>query len=112
MKCKGKVCFRLWSKNSGRSKTRIIDQERIRISFPMHSIRRIRNYDIKWLIIPVFWIHQGISMCNIKFFIIDIMEEHIDTTEVEGCDIDLLSIESSSNIFFSEYFCKLEKERT
>ena len=51
-------------------------------------------------------------MCDVELLIIDVVEKHIDTTEIVGGNIDLLPIESLSYIVFSEYFCELQKERT
>ena len=101
MHSKGEICFTLWCKNSRRRETRIIDKDWIFISFPPNGVRRIRNYGIKWLLISMPWMQERISMCDIKVFIIDIMEKHIDTTEIIGSNVDLLTIESLSDIFFS-----------
>ena len=112
MECEGKISFTLGGEYSGRSKTRIIDEDWIGITFPVDRIGRIGYYRIKWLIIPVFRVCEGISMSDVEFLIVDVMEEHIDTTEIVGGDVDLLTIKSLTNIVFSEYFSKLEKKRS
>jgi hypothetical protein len=111
MECEGEVSFTFWSKDSGRSKTRIIDKDRIRITFPVDTIWRIGYYRIKRLFIPVFWMRESITVCYIEFLIVDVVEKHIDTTEIVGGDIDFLSEKSLTDIFFSEDLRELEEER-
>ncbi len=55
---------------------------------------------------------QGISVLNVEMVVVDVVEKHIDATEVVGRDVDLLTVESLPYIVFSEDFCELEEEGT
>ena len=47
-------------------------------------------------------------MSNIKIIVIDVVQKHIDTTEVVDCEADLLTKEALSYVFFTKYFSELE----
>ena len=55
---------------------------------------------------------ESIPVSYIKLLIVYVVEKHIDTTEIVGGDIYLLSEESLTDIFFSENFCELQEERS
>ena len=53
-------------------------------------------------------INQGILALNIKLIESDIMEEHVDTAEVIGGDVDLLSEEACLHCIFAQDFFYLK----
>jgi len=46
----------------------------------------------------------------IKFIVIYIVKEHINTAEIIGGDIDLLHIKAQSDVFFAEDLGKIEQK--
>ncbi len=60
----------------------------------------------------MFWLYKRISVSNIKLLVVYVMEEHIDTTEIVGCDVDFLTEKSLTYILFSENLCEFEEQRT
>jgi len=60
----------------------------------------------------MFRMCECISVCYIKLFVIYVMEEHIDTTEIVGRDIDFLTEKSLTDILFSENFGEFQKKRS
>ena len=112
MKGEGKIRLALGCKDSGRRKTRIIDEDWIGITFPIDRVGRIGYDRIKRFFIPVLRMRECISMSYIKLLIIDVVEKHIDTTEIVGSDIDLLPEKPLTYIFFSENFRELQEERS
>ncbi len=112
MEREGEIGLGFGSEDTRRGETRIIDKDGIGVSFPVDRVGRIGDDRIKRFIIPVLRMSERISMRDIELFVVDIMEKHIDTTEVIGRDIDLLSVESLANIVFTEDFRKFQKERT
>ena len=54
-------------------------------------------------------INKGISMGNIKLLKIYIVQKHIDAAEVVGREINLLPKKALADIFFAQYFGKLQQ---
>ena len=54
---------------------------------------------------------EGVLTGNVEFIKTDIMQEHIDTAEVIGRDIDLLSVEAVADGILAENFFSLQKQR-
>ena len=55
---------------------------------------------------------QRVSVRDVKFIVVNIMQEHIDAAEVVGRDIDLLPIKSLPDVAGAENFRRLQKQRT
>ncbi len=48
------------------------------------------------------WVGKGVPMSDIKMVVVDIVQEHVDTTEVVGGEVDLLPIKTEAHIFFTQ----------
>ena len=55
---------------------------------------------------------QRVSVRDVKFVVVNIVQEHVDTAEVVGRDIDLLPIKSLPDVAGAENFRRLQKQRT
>jgi CheY-like chemotaxis protein len=60
----------------------------------------------------MFWIRERITMGNIKIIIIDVMQEHVDATEVVDGEINLLPKKTLPHIFLTKNFDEFQKQRT
>jgi hypothetical protein len=60
----------------------------------------------------VVGIGEGISVGYREFFIVNVMEEHVDAAEVVGSDVDLLAKEAIYYLVLTKNFCVLKKERS
>ena len=58
----------------------------------------------------MFWIYKRIAVSNIKIVVVDIVQEHVDTAEVVGGEIDFLPIETQPNIFLARTLANLRAE--
>ena len=55
---------------------------------------------------------QRVSVRDVKFVVVNVVQEHIDAAEVVGRDIDLLPIKSLPDVAGAENFRSLQKQRT
>ena len=60
----------------------------------------------------MLWLGQRILMSYIKFIVINIVQEHIDTAKVVGGNVDFLPEEALTNSVFSKYFRSFQQQRT
>ncbi|MBT9137254.1 MAG: hypothetical protein DDT34_02342 [Firmicutes bacterium] len=51
---------------------------------------------------------QRIPMRDIELVVVDIMQKHIDATEVIGGDVYFLSVEAQTDVLLAENFGELE----
>ena len=49
-------------------------------------------------------------MSDVKFLVVDVVQEHVDPREVVGREVDLLAEEAFANILFAKHFRKLEQQ--
>ena len=56
-------------------------------------------------------IDQRIPMRNVKLFIVDVVQEHIDTTQIVGRDIDFLPEKAIADILLAQHLGELQQER-
>ena len=106
------VCLALWSKHAGRSIARVVDKSNIIVALPLDRIRRVRNNHLKWFIVPMLWREKCILAGDIKLVVVNVVQEHIDTAEVVGGKVNLLTIETLTHIVLAEYLCRFEQQRT
>ena len=111
MHYKGKIGLAFWRKNTGRCKSRIVDQDWIVISCPLYRVRRIGYDDLKGFIIPMLGTDKRIFTGYVELIVVDVMQMHVDSTEVICGDVDLLAKETLSDIVFPQYLCCLQKQR-
>ncbi len=105
---KGKVGLGLRCQNPSWRKPRVVYQKRIGIAIPLDGIWRIRHDGLKGLITPMHGMSQRIPMRDIELVVVDIMQEHIDATEVIGGDVYFLSVEAQTDVLLAENFGELE----
>ena len=60
-------------------------------------------------IVPVVGVGEGVAVGNIKMVVVNVMQEHIDTAEVVGGEVDLLPIKTDAHIFFAENLGKFKQ---
>ena len=103
---KRQIRFALRSQHTSRSKTRVIDEQRILVTGPLDGVRRIRYDQLKGFIIPVLRICQRILTGNVEFVKLNVVQEHIDTAQVIRCDVDFLPKEAITHSVPSQHlFC-------
>lgn len=61
--------------------------------------------------IPVLGVGQGILTSNIKLVKADVVEEHVDTAQVVGGDIDLLAVEAVADSVTAQHLHSLQQQR-
>jgi len=49
----------------------------------------------------MFGVGKRVAVGNIKLFVINIVQEHVDTAKVVGGNVDFLTIKTLPNIFFT-----------
>ena len=109
---KGQVGFALGRQHAGRSKTGVIDEQRVFVACPLDGVRRIRHNEFKRLIIPMLGGCQGILAGHIKFVKADVMEKHINAAEVVSRDVDFLPVEAVTDGLFAQNFLRLQEQGT
>ena len=55
---------------------------------------------------------QRVAVGDVKFVVVNIMQEHVDTAEVVGRNIDLLPIKALPDVAGAENFRRFQKQRT
>ena len=81
-----KVSLRLWGQHTGRRKARVVDERCVVASLPADGVRRVRDDCLKRLVVPVLGADQRVSVRDVKFVVVNIVQEHIDAAEVVGRD--------------------------
>ena len=109
---KRQIGFAAWSQHTRRRETRVVDERRIFIAHPLDGIRRVRHNGFEWLFVPVLRRSERIVALDIKLIKTYIVQEHIDTAEVVGGEVDLLTIETITHILFAEDLGELQQQRT
>ena len=112
MEDESKVCLGLWSKDTRHTEPWVIDEDWIVFPRPFDGIGRIGDDYIKRFIVPVLRVFKGIAEGNVELIVSNVVEEHIDATEVVCGDVDLLSIEALSHLVVSKDFGSLQEEGT
>ena len=84
---KGEVALTLGGKYTSRGKARVIDKQWIIIADPFCRVWGIRDNGIKGLVIPMIRFEKCVAVVNVEIGIVDVVEEHVDTTEVVGRNI-------------------------
>lgn len=92
----------LGCENSGRGEPRIVDQDRVRISLPLDRIRGIGDDRLEGFVITVEGFGESVPVCDVELVVVDVVQEHVDTAQVVGGDVDLLSEESLPDVVLSE----------
>ena len=59
----------------------------------------------------MLWCGQSIFAGNIKLIELDIVQEHVDPTEVVSRDIDLLAKEAIADLIATKDFFSFQKKR-
>ena len=108
MQNKCKICLRFRSKHSCRCKAIIVNQCWIITTNPVYRIRCIRHNCIKRFFISKLWGSKGISQCNIKLIIIDIVQKHIHTSKIICCMVYLLAKKAFLNHMVIKLFLCLQ----
>ena len=109
---KSKVRLALRGKHAGRGKPRIVDQQRILITFPLGAVGRIGDNRIERLVIPMVRVEQGVSESNVKLLETHVVQNHIDPGEVVGRDVYFLTIKSVEHVLRAENLGKFQKQGT
>lgn len=73
----------------------VVDQQRVRVSFPLNGVGRVGHDRVERLVIPMLRIGQRVAMGEVKLLVTDVMEKHVDACEIVGSQVDLLTIESA-----------------
>ena len=55
---------------------------------------------------------QRIAVGDVKFIVVNVVEEHIDAAEVVGSDIDLLPVKALPDVARAQNLSRLQKQRT
>ena len=87
---KGKICLGFGRKDARRRIARIVDEEWVVAPLPRDGIGRIGDDDFKGLVVPMGGLGERIAVRDVEFVGTDVVQEHIDTTEVVRRDVDLL----------------------
>ena len=58
----------------------------------------------------MLWSKECVPVRDVEVVKVDIMQEHIDATEIIECEFVVLPIESIPYIFLAENFCEFEQE--
>ena len=58
------------------------------------------------------WREKCILAGDIELVVVYVVQEHIDTAEVIGGKVNLLTIETLTNIVLAEYLCRFQEQRT
>src|SRR5665648_16092 len=87
-------------------------QKRIGIPVPSDGVWWIGYDCLKWLIIPMHWVSQRVSIANVELVIIDVMQEHINSAKIVGGNVDFLPIEPLPNVLLAENLGKVQQQRT
>ena len=99
---KGQVRFGFRGQHTGRGETRVVNQDRVIIAFPFDRIGRVADNDLKGFLVPMLGRNQRILMRNIEFVKINIVQEHIDTAQVVGRQVDFLPEEALPDVLFAQ----------
>lgn len=54
---------------------------------------------------------EGVPVGNVKLIVVDVVEEHIDATQVIGSDIDLLPVKALPHMIAAQNLSRLEQQR-
>ena len=87
---KGKVRLGFGRKDARRRIARVVDEERVVAPLPRDGIGRIGDDDFKGLVVPMGGLGERIAVRDVEFVGTEVVQEHIDTTEVVRRDVDLL----------------------
>lgn len=105
------VSLALGSKHARRRKARVVDQNRVIVAHPLDGVRRIADDDLKRLVVPVLRADKRVLVSDIKLVKADIMQKHIDTAEIVGGEVDLLTEKALTDVVPAEYLRRLEQQR-
>ena len=108
---KGQICLALGGQHPGGGKAGIVDQQGVVVPSPLDGVGGIGDDQLKRLIIPVLGVGQGILTSNIKLVKADVVEEHVDTAQVVGGDIDLLAVEAVADSVTAQHLHSLQQQR-
>ena len=104
---KRQIRLRFWGQHTGRRKARVVDERCVVAALPADGVRWIGYDGLERLVVPVLGADQRIAVGDVKFIVVNIMQEHVDTAEVVGRDIDLLPIKALPDVAGAENFCSL-----
>ena len=104
---KRQIRLRFWGQHTGRRKARVVDERCVVAALPADGVRWIGYDGLERLVVPVLGADQRIAVGDVKFVVVNIMQEHVDTAEVVGRDIDLLPIKALPDVAGAENFCSL-----
>ena len=107
-----KVGLRFRGQHTGRRKARVVDERGVVAALPADGVGRIGYDGLKRLVVPVLGTDQRIAVGDVKFVVVNVVQEHIDAAEVVGRDIDLLPVKALPDVAGAENFCSLQKQGT
>ena len=59
----------------------------------------------------MLWREKCILAGDIELIVVNVVQEHVDTAEVVGGKVNLLTIETLTHIVLAEYLCRLQEQR-
>ena len=106
----GKICLRFGRKDARRRIARVVDEERVVAPLPRDGIGRIGDDDFKGLVVPMVGLCERIAVRDVEFVGTDVVQEHIDTTEVVRRDVDLLPEKSLTDMLLAQDLGGFQKQ--
>lgn len=68
----GQVGLGLRSQHTCGRVTRVVDQERVGVAFPVDRVQRVGRDRFERLIVSVRWIEQGVAMGEVELLVVDV----------------------------------------
>ncbi len=87
------------------------NQDRVIIALPFDRIGRVADDDLKGFLVPMLGRNQRIFVGDVELIKINIVQEHIDTAQVVGRQVDFLSEEALTDILFAQNLRRFQQQR-
>ena len=111
MERESKVGSRVRGQHTGAAVAVVVDEQRVLASFPRDAVRGIRYDGIERLEVSVPWIQQRVAQLDVEIVVVDVMQEHVDTTKVVGSGVDFLTIILQRRVLPSDGLRELQQQR-
>ena len=105
---KSQIRLALGGQHPGGGKAGVVDQQGIVIPGPLDGVGGIGDDQLKGLIVPVLGVGQGVLTGDVELVKADVVEEHVDTAQVVGGDIDLLAVKAVADGVTAQHLHRLQ----
>ncbi len=105
------IGFGFWCQHAGGGEARVVNEQGVAVARPLDGIGRVGDDGFKGLEAFMLGVEERVAQGDIELVVADVVQEHVDTAEVVGGQVDLLPVEALAHVLLAENFGEIQQQR-